>query len=60
MRTVLDKVLKHRTYEIELHSRHDGYQRGLAGTVYKICNKKIRSGSQCKWSANSRIRKISD
>ena len=48
MRTVLDKVLKHRTYEIELHSRHDGYQRGLAGTVYKICNKKIRSGSQCK------------
>ena len=34
-RTVSDKVLKGKAHEIELNTKYDGYQRGLASMVYK-------------------------
>ena len=34
-RTVSDKVLKDRAYEIELNPQHAGYQRWMSSVVYK-------------------------
>ena len=39
-RTISDKILKDRAYEIARNRRYDGYQRGLASIVYKIFDKK--------------------
>ena len=33
-RTILNKILKDRAYEIAMNPKYDGYQRGLASTVY--------------------------
>ena len=33
-RTVSDKMLKDRAYEIPINTKNDGYQRGLASMVY--------------------------
>ena len=35
-RTISGKVLKERADEIAINHKYDGYQRGLASTVYKF------------------------
>ena len=42
-RTVSDKVLKDRAYEIAINPKYVGYQRGLASMVYMFFDKKIES-----------------
>ena len=37
-RTISDKILKDRTYEIARTRKYDGYQRALASMVYKYKN----------------------
>ena len=44
-RTVSDKILKDRAYEIAINPKYDGYQRELASMVYKFLDKKIESGA---------------
>ena len=39
-RTVADKILKNRAFNIAKDEKYDGYQRGLASMVYKIFDKK--------------------
>ena len=39
-RTVLDKSLKNRAYEIVLNLKYDGYQGGLGSMVYRFFDKK--------------------
>ena len=39
-RTEADKVLKDKAYDIASNPKYDGYQRGLAGMVYKFFDKK--------------------
>ena len=46
-RTVADKILKNRAFDIAKDPKYDGYQRGLASTVYKFFDKKS-SGSCVK------------
>ena len=41
-RTEADKVLKDKAYDIASNPKYDGYQRGLAGMVYKFFDKKSR------------------
>ena len=43
-RTIADKILKDRTYEIARNRGYDGYQRALASMVYTFFGKKTRSG----------------
>ena len=43
-RTISDKVLKERAYEIAKNPKHDGYRRALAMMVNKFFNKKTESG----------------
>ena len=43
-RTILDKILKDRAYEIARNRKYDGYQRALASMVYKFSDKKTGSG----------------
>ena len=42
-RTISDKILKDRAYEIARNSNYDGYQRALANMVYKFFDKKTGS-----------------
>ena len=39
-RTVADKVLKNKAFDIAKDPKYDGYQRGLASMVYKFFDKK--------------------
>ena len=39
-RTVADKILKNRAFDIAKDPKYDGYQRGLASMVYKFFDKK--------------------
>ena len=39
-RTVSDKILKDRAYEVAINRKYDGYQKGLATIVYKFANEK--------------------
>ena len=44
-RTVADKILKNKAFDIAKDPKYDGYQRGLASMVYKFFDKKSkRSG----------------
>ena len=43
-RTTSDKILKDRAYETAKGCGYGGYQRALAGMVYKFFDKKTRSG----------------
>ena len=46
-RTVADKILKNRAFNIAKDPKYDGYQRGLASMVYKFFHKKSkRSGAK--------------
>ena len=46
-RTVADKILKNRAFNIAKDPKYDGYQRGLASMVYKFFDKKSK-GSGAK------------
>ena len=46
-RTVTDKILKDKAFEIAKDPKYDGYQRGLASMVYKFFDSKV-SGSGAK------------
>ena len=41
-RTVADKILKNRAFNIAKDPKYDGYQRGLTSMVYKFCDKKSK------------------
>ena len=43
-RTILDKVLKEKAYEIAINPKYDRYQRGLASMLHNFFNKKTASG----------------
>ena len=43
-RTVADKVLKDKAFNIAKDPKYDGYQRGLASMVYKFFDKKSKGG----------------
>ena len=46
-RTVADKILKNKAFDIAKDPKYDGYQRGLASMVYKFFDKKsVRSGGK--------------
>ena len=42
-RTVADKILKNRAFNIAKDPKYDGYQRGLASMVYKFFDSKVAS-----------------
>ena len=42
-RTIADKILKNKAFNIAKDPRYDGYQRGLASMVYKFFDKKSAS-----------------
>ena len=42
-RTVADKILKNKAFDIGKDPEHDGYQRGLASMVYKFSDSKVAS-----------------
>ena len=44
-RTISDKVLKDRAYEIAKNPKDNGYQRALASMVYRFFDKKTGSGA---------------
>ena len=44
-RTISDKSLKDRAYEIARNRRYDGYKRALASMIYKFLDKKTGSGA---------------
>ena len=44
-RTVADKILKNRAFNIAKDKKYDGYQRGLASMVYKFFDKKSKRSS---------------
>ena len=46
-RTITDKNLKNRAFDIAKDPKYDGYQRGLASMVYKFFDSKV-SGSGAK------------
>ena len=52
-RTVSDKILKDRTYEIARNRNYDEYQGALASMVYNFFDGKTRSG--IKWTNSWRI-----
>ena len=43
-RTISDKILRDRAYEIARNRKYDGYQRALASMVYKFFDKETGSG----------------
>ena len=42
-RTVADKILKNKAFDIAKYPKYDGYQRGLASMVYKFFDSKVAS-----------------
>ena len=42
-RTVADKILKNKAFDIAKDPKYDGYQRGLASMVYKFFESKVAS-----------------
>ena len=47
-RTASDKILRDKAFNIAKNPRYDGFQRGLASTVYKYFDKKSAKGSGFK------------
>ena len=39
-KTISDKILTDRAYNIAINPKYDGYQKGLASVVYKFFDKK--------------------
>ena len=52
-RTKSDKVLRDKVYNIASNPKYDGYQRGLAGMVYKFFNKKSMGNGIAKDTTKS-------
>ena len=52
-RTEADKVLKDKAYDIASNPKYDGYQRGLAGMVYKFFDKKSTGSGITRNTTNS-------
>ena len=52
-RTEADKVLKDKAYDIASNQKYDGYQRGLAGMVYKLFDKKSMGSGITRNTAKS-------
>ena len=44
-RTVADKILKNRAFDMARDPKYDGYQRGLASMVYKSFDSKVSGSS---------------
>ena len=57
IRTVSDKILKGKAYEIAINSKYDGYQRGLASMVDKFSDKKIGSTASVNEELAQELRK---
>ena len=55
-RTISDKILKDRAYEIARNPRYDGYKRGLATMIYKFFDKKTGSGAIAKSKAGEIVK----
>ena len=51
-RTIADKILRDKAFNIAKDKKYDGYQRGLASTVYKFFDKKS-AGSGAKHVNNN-------
>ena len=45
-RTVADKILKNKAFDIAKDPNYDGYQRGLASMVYKFFDSKVASSDK--------------
>ena len=45
-RTILNKILRYRAYEISLNPKTDGYQKGLASMSQNFLDKKTASGAE--------------
>ena len=43
-RTIADKILRDKTFNIASEQKHDGYQRGIVSMVYKFFDKKPSGG----------------
>ena len=54
-RTEADKVLRDKAYDIASNPKYDGYQRGLASTVYKFFDKKSTGSGFRKLKNSSSI-----
>ena len=64
-RTISDKILKDKTFEITRNHNYDGYKRALATILYKFFDKKTGSriksdsnkqnGNKSKWTISWRI-----
>ena len=59
-RTKSDKVLRDKAYNIASYPEYDGYQRGLAGMVYKFFDKKSMGSGTAKLSSLKRVKKFKD
>ena len=55
-RTVADKILKHKAFDIAKDPKYDGYQRGLASMVYNFFDLKVASSD--KKSSGSGIKHV--
>ena len=44
-RTIADKVLRDKAFNIAKNTKYDGYQRGLASIVYKLFDKNTYDGA---------------
>ena len=53
-RTIADKILRDKAFNIAKDTKYDGYQRGLASMVYKFCDKKSE-GSGVKNVNNTKL-----
>ena len=42
-RTITDKILKHKAFDVAKDPKYDGYQRGLASMVYQFFDSKVAS-----------------
>ena len=56
-RTVADKVLRDKAFNIAKDPKYDGYQRGLASMVYNVFDKKTK-GSGVTLANKSAIKSI--
>ena len=44
-RTISDKILRDKAFNVAKNPKYNGYQRGLASMVYRFFNKKTVSGA---------------
>ena len=54
-RTVADKILKNKAFDIVKDPKYDGYQRGLASMVYKFFDKKSKGSGVKLMSQNKQL-----